>query len=594
MSRTSWFVRACLLVIMLWCIPKFILNVVNDTVAIISTNPPNRPPNRSKRKTSSSSSLSLLHRPSLYNALHNETLLASIGSSTIEKVPYNASIKDYYQQSIFYIRRVVAHVSPVLHKTQWSSSVPLEHSKSLLHSFSVFAVGDHPLRDPLSLTIGGNSYWLKYVGGYEDCYDKRLNFFAHYSVVFPQHIRVNKIRKVLMTRQQPLYIIDAHAVTSTGRVITLFKNVELSGNSTLPESCIPPPLPNLKTRNAVLRSMYSYASEDDVANLGTTVPLTIPQDKDCVIVTAVLGDYESCLHSVFPQQPSSKSSSYERRCLAIAFTDQPALQVHPDWTVIRTPYHYNDIRQRAGSDMSRGKYYKMQAYKFLPTHVRYLLWLDATMEVLNATIVESWFDMLQQGGSDGEEEWSPLITAPHMTRQYLLGEACISFNKYMSEYPNIIGDYLEAVQDGYCEEYWSTGTVSPTNIQDLTLVTTGALCGDPSLSTFHPLRYGYHVAQTVLGRNPTCKRKQKGRHLHSVYITCVVLMDLYAETVRDFLDYWYESTMRHQQDQVSFSLGTWRYGLIPGSIGFNPLKSNPVVRKHEHGPKGCPQPHSQT
>jgi hypothetical protein len=59
-----------------------------------------------------------------------------------------------------------------------------------------------------------------------------------------------------------------------------------------------------------------------------------------------------------------------------------------------------------------------------------------------------------------------------------------------------------------------------------------------------------------------------------VYYTKLVLVDLHNEDALSFLDYWYELTRDHQQDQVSFSLACWKFGVVPHR--FAPPEENGV------------------
>jgi hypothetical protein len=56
------------------------------------------------------------------------------------------------------------------------------------------------------------------------------------------------------------------------------------------------------------------------------------------------------------------------------------------------------------------------------------------------------------------------------------------------------------------------------------------------------------------------------RHFLPVYFTKLVLVDLHNEDALSFLDYWYELTRDHQQDQVSFSLAWWKFGCVPVAL----------------------------
>eukprot|EP00759_Apiculatamorpha_spiralis_P034270 PhF_6_TR35384/c0_g1_i1/m.51433 len=517
----------------------------------------------------------------------------------------HAPIREYYQQHVNYRRRALPHVTAGQHHwaLKFYNDTTNDHSNVSLLSLSILAVGKQPLDAPFSfVTDSGTerafSVLVQLTKGLEPCYSKRFNFFARYSVTLPLP-GASFQNEIVLLRNYPIFIVEALAVTVKGTILSLRNAaaIQEEGPVRLSRSmCVIPRYPNLNTRELVLKSLNTSflrrGGEEEGDNAGG-VPagmlrhkkLKIPLEKDCVILTAAIGSLESCLHRVFPVTPTK--SKYERRCVALVFTDQPELEVHPDWTVIRTPYHLSDARLLRSSSMARGKYYKMQAYKLLPSHIRYLMWYDATIEVLNATVVDTWFDRLERDSS------MHIITAPYYERKYLLGEACDSFNKYMSIYPNIVNDYLAAVKDGFCEGYWKSGGGEPFHVHDLAVLATSAYCEDPSHAGFSPLRWGYRIAQRALGRKPTCKSNfynvsaETAQRMHAAYITCIVLMDLRAEKMRDFLDYWYESTARHQQDQVSFSIALWRFGLVPGSVAFDVQGSNGVLRKHRHGKKGC-------
>eukprot|EP00759_Apiculatamorpha_spiralis_P032966 PhF_6_TR34210/c1_g1_i1/m.50159 len=459
---------------------------------------------------------------------------------------------------------------------QWFYNVPHK-----IKTISIIAFTDE---ESLSLRIGGKNrhtfHTLPVLNGFHPCF--RINL-AHFSRHFPEAVMGPDI--VLSSKSTALIVLEAFVITQAGKKIVLSKHADLDdvqGDATTPGACKFSDQ-NLRTRNDVLLSMHNHISSTNNEALRAMIPL----HKDCVVLSAALGSYEKCLHPVFPPITNTNASSnFQRRCMAILFTDQDIrhLKVHPDWTVVHTPYHMNDNRLLNASGMSRGKYYKMQAYKLLPTHVRYVMWLDATVEVLNASEVDMWFETLQRGSTQ-------IVTAPHLYRNNLLSETCMSYEKYNREFANIVSDYLGAVEDGFCEEYWFEEPNSDMLIRDLAIVIHGALCNDESpLST---LQWSLNFAQSMYDRmvqgDGKCAQKSRLRNFHHtpVYVTCMVLLDLYSEKVRHFLDYWYESTMWHQQDQISFSIGVWRYGLSPRSIGFDVLATNTVLKKHDHGKYGC-------
>eukprot|EP00759_Apiculatamorpha_spiralis_P018512 PhF_6_TR24840/c0_g1_i2/m.34258 len=391
-----------------------------------------------------------------------------------------------YNQKIIYLRRQTPQMPNHWFDTLWTIELKIDEALRDLEnkndippedignrsfqSLVVFALAMPPMNTLITAEIEDERYTLRPLPGFEDCIEKRFNFFVQYSVTFNKTL--SNLNEIILRRKHPMYLLEVWGITPTGEGVMLKKNVEFKPWVPHPRKCITPRYPRLSTRKDVFKSLSACVDQDKLQ----TINITFPPHKDCAIVTAALGTYESCLHPVFTSSSSDESPSHSvrHRCVALAFTDQDntTLTIHPDWTVIRIPYFMADIRLHDASDMKRGKYYKMQVYKLLPKQFRYMMWLDATMEVLNTSTVASWLAQLEQGSTH-------LITAPHTTRQYLLGEACGSFNKYMDQYYNVISDYMEAVQDGFCEKYWLSNQ-SQLDVRDLTIVTAGAYCGDSS------------------------------------------------------------------------------------------------------------------
>lgn len=340
----------------------------------------------------------------------------------------------------------------------------------------------------------------------------------------------------------------------------------------------------------------------NVPKFKPVTPIDVPKQFDCAIVTVLLGHYEKTLKRVVPQT---------HECARLAFTDRADL-AGPNsggWTVIMVPLSDSDTTVTPNTHVFRkGKYYKQQFYRFLPRHIRFVYWLDATMRIDSPDAMKTWNYALKHNSS--------LLSHIH-ERRSVYDELLASYPKYSEKFltwSEMVAWFLEHVADGFCDFYWrATGDRRRPSENELTRVVQRGLC--VLSDSAEAYRQANALVRTRLqrpdARHARCPKRGfpaanasalAGHGTASnasveplrpnlavesqipLFTTSVVGFDLHAAWMTDFLDYWYTITVDHWQDQLAFSVAAWKFGVRPLLWGETPLGWTPPMFVHlPHG-----------
>jgi hypothetical protein len=190
------------------------------------------------------------------------------------------------------------------------------------------------------------------------------------------------------------------------------------------------------------------------------------------------------------------------------------------------------------------KYYK-QSFQCIPRLKEYdvIVWLDATLEIIDSTVAERVCDYMTRHQILG---WMH-----EMRGGSLKGEVDASnFERYTSThwfgqdqpYQDVFAQHEKYLSAGYTDAFW-------TPFKEAT--------GNPNFG---------------------------------VWITCFVAFRNKDDAVRQFLDMWYRQTLHHTtQDQISFPYVVFSTGIIPHTLpdsavkGDRPHSRTAFYYKHPHG-----------
>eukprot|EP00759_Apiculatamorpha_spiralis_P018511 PhF_6_TR24840/c0_g1_i1/m.34257 len=234
-----------------------------------------------------------------------------------------------YDQKIIYLRRQTPQMPNHWFDTLWTIELKIDEAlrdsvnqndippedigNRSFQSLVVFALAMPPMNTLITAEIEDERYTLRPLPGFEDCIEKRFNFFVQYSVTFNKTL--SNLNEIMLRRKHPMYLLEVRGITPTGESVMLKKNVEFKPWVPHPKKCVTPRYPSLSTRKDVLKSLSACVDQDKLE----TINIPFPPHKDCAIVTAALGTYESCLHPVFTSSSSDESPSHSvrHRCVAL-------------------------------------------------------------------------------------------------------------------------------------------------------------------------------------------------------------------------------------------------------------------------------------
>lgn len=264
--------------------------------------------------------------------------------------------------------------------------------------------------------------------------------------------------------------------------------------------------------------------------------------KICFI-TAIYGNYESSCKQFKKQNIDSDF---------ICFTDNKNIQSN-GWIIDTTPYHFlykskldNPEKHINSLDNNKhtfnvAKYYK-QAFKNIPRLSSYdiVVWLDGTIQITSPNVSQYILNNIYQ---------HKIITWSHEHRFGILKDEVKASNyfRYTSTfwnnqkqpYQDINKQYDEYISLGYSDSYFKNMN--------------------------HPDKH------------------------FGVWITCFVAFLQHDERVKEFLDLWYEQTLKYTtQDQIGFPFVCQKTRVIPLTLPDGEIKGVPhtitdFYIKHVHG-----------
>ena len=436
----------------------------------------------------------------------------------------------------------------------------------------------------------------------------------------------------LRLREVALFVLGAPGKNDRGGAIEVPLLLRIDGN-VLPHiaSQEPSSVQDALTSGMCRLSHAAAASAGVVreSSAGSlTGPIDVERGVDCAFVSALFGAYERAVKPIVPQR---------RRCTQVLFTDRPEVAAFcQDWkVVVGTHYMEDSTLTRHSHNFLKAKYYKMNYFKYLPSHVAFGIWVDATVGILHPSASEVFIGRVD-GAKGGAMDSSPVAAFRH-TRASLFEEVLLSYPKYhhvLGTYPQLVSAYLQFLQEGYRERYWerdsltsilpkkvhrSSAQADPT-VEEMEYVVFPALVGSNASS--HSTRSCPAALQQTAVLRAVCssmlrklqsqirlvgKRKAgwgrvadaedaAAEHVEafpavgaaaersSVYVTNIVVARLNCPQVKPFFLYWWNATRSHWQDQVSFPVALWRFGFSVHAVDDvgGTAASSPWHKQYEH------------
>lgn len=341
----------------------------------------------------------------------------------------------------------------------------------------------------------------------------------------------------------------------------------------------------------------------------------------CAIVCALIGNIESTAKEVVPQNLSSVQAILDAsltafrndggqhkaapKCAQLFFVAENSkfnvAQAEANgWTVIRdTQFHKLDKRsQWITNPFFSAKFYKLQLHRYLPRQIRFVAWLDGTLTVTHPDFMALVINGLRYNAT--------MATFRLRRPNPVIGETLASQWKYgepsLDTWDLIIQNYLDSVEDGYCEVFWEKPhfVVTEADLQKLMYrrIQYGKSATCPLMYETDPWRNKF-VERHFPGRhalklaNTTCRPegiREKILQAHSSlqhtdypsvtsgkttqtftempFYSCFVAWDLYQSMAKVALDEWWTLTWRHWQDQVTLPLVSWELNMAPLILDF--------------------------
>jgi hypothetical protein len=314
----------------------------------------------------------------------------------------------------------------------------------------------------------------------------------------------------------------------------------------------------------------------------------VPARFDCAIIGALFGDVEKTAKRIVPQA---------HECVRLLFTNRNDLDT-TSWRVINTslPHLLHPDLKNTREPFLMAKFYKQQFHRFLPPHVKYAIWMDSTMEVTHAQFTTKVVEALRTRSSitarwsDFTEAFQEVVNSVYL---YFFGR---------NRFDYMVATYLGFLREGYCEGWWTAAPQRPPTalLEQITAVSymrntcparlhtyaatlpvaaaqVGAALGSPAAAACRPMGWGASPAElreALRGANET---------LPTIYNTAVVGIDLSKGFARRFLDDWWRSTYHHWQDQMTFPVLAWKYGIVPRTMNHPILDSATREQPHFEG-----------
>lgn len=374
------------------------------------------------------------------------------------------------------------------------------------------------------------------------------------------------------------------------------------------------------------------------------LPIALSDAYDCVIYTALFGQYETQLKRVVPQ---------DRECHRVVFTDALELfsndtqRRRGNWSVITEPLHLAadtrlqsevQSKDRVGNSVSslmHAKFYKMKPFLIFPAHIRFAIWIDGTREIINSGFSTAMIDSMVRTGSSFAARTHTLDVNSEMM-------ACqLHFESRYNTFTVVLQQYLAHLSLGFCSHFFLAGEKQNDDVHTCNGTTTGlqvaqfidevtlagvlhySYCRNPAPRVRSKLFSMQHrgepntkleatlAARRFLLRYHTCRPRPPDNSLlpsllpevtlpHAInktfqsamYDCSILAFDLHQASddpsrstfLHMFLSQWFEDTRLHGKDQVTLMQLLWRtptYFPVAADV-YNP-ELNGMVRSHHHG-----------
>jgi len=270
----------------------------------------------------------------------------------------------------------------------------------------------------------------------------------------------------------------------------------------------------------------------------------IRSNAKIAVITAIYGNYESTC---------KKFKNQTVKTDFICFTDNPNIKSN-GWIIDNKPYHlinkcvfdndkYNNSIINNKHTFNIAKYYK-QHFQNIDRLNKYdvIIWIDGTIEITNGNMSDWILQNIHKYKIIGwEHEMRNGILENEVNASNFYRYTSTFWYNQTQTFQDVFKQYEEYINDGYDETFFK-------KIDKLDRVNFG------------------------------------------VWLTCFVAFDNKNIDVRNFLNLWYNQTLKYTtQDQISFPYVCQKINLIPYTLpdkeinGSNPHNETDFYIKHNHG-----------